>query len=99
MAEWTALNPKETETGNGGGGAMKHRTRGRAGVAVGILLAGIVFAPIWGNAQAKPAAQASVERGAFGKLEDGTVIELFTLKNSRGAVAKVITYGATLTEL
>jgi len=99
MAEWTALNPKEPETGNGGGRAMKHRARGRAGVAVGILLAGIVFAPIWGNAQAKPAAQASVERRAFGKLEDGTVIELFTLKNSRGAVAKVITYGATLTEL
>lgn len=39
------------------------------------------------------------ERSSFGKLPDGTEIEQYTLANSKGAVAKVITYGATLTEL
>ena len=40
-----------------------------------------------------------VKKSAFGKLADGTAIEQYTLRNSKGAVAKVITYGATLTEL
>jgi aldose 1-epimerase len=40
-----------------------------------------------------------VEKSSFGKLSDGTEIEQYTLGNAKGAVAKVITYGATLTEL
>ena len=40
-----------------------------------------------------------VVKAAFGKLSDGEEIESYTLYNSRGASAKVITYGATLTEL
>jgi len=40
-----------------------------------------------------------VKKSAFGKLSDGTAIEQYILRNSKGAVAKVITYGATLTEL
>ncbi len=35
----------------------------------------------------------------FGSLDDGTAVDLYTLKNARGATAKVITFGATLTEL
>ena len=35
----------------------------------------------------------------FGSLDDGTPVDLYTLKNAKGATAKVITYGATLTEL
>ena len=41
----------------------------------------------------------NVAKSSFGKLPDGTEIELYTLTNSKGAIAKVITYGATLTEL
>jgi len=41
----------------------------------------------------------SVTKSSFGKLPDGTEIDQYTLTNSKGAVAKVITYGATLTEL
>jgi len=41
----------------------------------------------------------NVEKSSFGKLPDGTAVEQYTLKNAKGAVAKVITYGATLTEL
>jgi aldose 1-epimerase len=40
-----------------------------------------------------------VEKALFGKLPDGTPVYSFTLINSRGASAKVITYGAILTEL
>jgi len=46
-----------------------------------------------------PAGQEKVEKQAFGKLPDGTEIEQYTLHSAKGGVAKVITYGATLTEL
>jgi aldose 1-epimerase len=42
---------------------------------------------------------ARVDKAEFGKMPDGTAIEAYTLVNSAGASAKVITYGATLTEL
>lgn len=40
-----------------------------------------------------------MESSQFGNLEDGTKVEMFTLKNAHGTSAKLITYGATLTEL
>jgi aldose 1-epimerase len=43
--------------------------------------------------------EAAVETSKFGTLDDGKVVELYTLKNAKGATAKVITYGATLAEL
>ena len=43
--------------------------------------------------------EAAVETSKFGTLDDGTAIDLYTLKNAKGITAKVITYGATLTEL
>jgi len=44
-------------------------------------------------------AAANVDQTEFGKLPDGTAITAYTLKNAKGSWAKVITYGATLTEL
>lgn len=41
----------------------------------------------------------SVETTVFGQLEDGNAVQLFTLKNSHGSVAKIIDFGATVTEL
>lgn len=40
-----------------------------------------------------------METSQFGNLGDGTVVDVYTLKNAKGASAKVITYGARLTEL
>lgn len=40
-----------------------------------------------------------METSKFGSLDDGTAIDLYILKNAKGATAKVITYGAILTEL
>jgi aldose 1-epimerase len=42
---------------------------------------------------------ADTEKAAFGQMPDGTAIESYTIYNARGASAKLITYGATLTEL
>ncbi|MFJ4142506.1 aldose epimerase family protein [Pseudomonas sp. NPDC089734] len=45
------------------------------------------------------AATLSSERGTFGRLSDGTTIEKYTLHNSHGLQASIITYGATLQSL
>ena len=43
--------------------------------------------------------QMAIQKSDFGKTSDGTPVDAYTLTNSNGVVAKVITYGATLTEL
>ena len=77
------------------------RTRKTASIlAVGIALAGnFLAATPAAQTQSRKSGEASVERSNFGTLDDGTVIESFTLRNAKGATARVITYGATLTEL
>jgi aldose 1-epimerase len=40
-----------------------------------------------------------VKKNPFGRLLDGSEIQQFTLRSNKGAMAKVITYGATLSEL
>src|SRR5437870_9072726 len=82
-------------------GGERMRTRETASIlAVGIALAGNFLAATPATqTQSRKSGEASVERSEFGTLDDGTVIEAFTLRNAKGAMAKVITYGATLTEL
>ena len=65
-------------------------------------LAVLVMMLLPGRLAAEPGDTGKVERvkkSPFGKLPDGTEIQQFTLRSTKGAVAKVITYGATLTEL
>ena len=64
-----------------------------------ILLGSGVLISTSVQGQAKNPTEAGVEKTIFGTLSDGTVVDMFTLKNSSGAIAKVVTYGATLTEL
>ena len=40
-----------------------------------------------------------LEESAFGKMPDGMAVRLFTLRNAQGMTAKVVTYGAIVTEL
>ncbi len=54
---------------------------------------------VWAANRTESSSEAAVDTSKFGTLDDGTVVELYTLKNAKGATAKVITYGATLTEL
>jgi aldose 1-epimerase len=75
--------------------------RGRICMLAFLMAFGPEFAAASPGGEGQTAAKkgAHVEKAEFGKLPDGTAIESFTLYNSRGASAKVITYGATLTEL
>jgi aldose 1-epimerase len=43
--------------------------------------------------------EATLEKKPFGKTKDGTEVVLYTLTNANGMQAKVMTYGALLTEL
>lgn len=43
--------------------------------------------------------RSSAETSLFGRLPDGTSVEAITLKNQHGLTAKIITYGALLTEM
>lgn len=40
-----------------------------------------------------------VEESEFGKIPDGSAVHLYTLRNAKGMTAKIINYGAILTEL
>jgi len=40
-----------------------------------------------------------VEKDAWGTTAEGLAVDRYTLRNSQGAVARIITYGATVTEL
>ncbi len=64
-----------------------------------VIAVGIGTGPVWAQKQAEVRPEATVETTSFGSLSDGTAVEMLTLRNAHGATAKVITYGATLTEL
>lgn len=51
----------------------------------------------WAETKEKPMTR--LEEKEFGRTADGTAVKIFTLRNAHGLVAKVISYGATLTEL
>ena len=40
-----------------------------------------------------------IRKSDFGKTASGVAVDIYTLKNSHGMIAKVMTYGASLTEL
>ena len=63
-----------------------------------MLILCLLLSPLWAQPK-KAVGEAKVEKSVFGKLDDGTTVDLFTLTNARGSIAKVIAYGATLTEL
>jgi aldose 1-epimerase len=50
-------------------------------------------------AQVSAASMKRVEERDYGKMPGGTAVKEFTLRNDKGMVAKVVSYGATLTEL
>jgi aldose 1-epimerase len=51
------------------------------------------------RADEAPKADASIQKIDFGKTPDGTPVDLYVLTNAKGTVAKIMTYGAILTEL
>jgi len=63
-----------------------------------MLLSSALLCTLWAEDQNKNM-KAKVEKSMFGKMDNGTPVEMFTLSNAHGSAAKIITYGATLTEL
>jgi aldose 1-epimerase len=63
-----------------------------ATVALFLGLAAVAAEPAKGG-------KATVHKSDYGKTADGTAVDLYTLSNANGVVAKVITYGAIVTEL
>jgi len=57
-----------------------------------ILLGTVIFTM---NASAKP----RITKADFGKTKDGKAVEIYTLTNSRGSEARIITYGGTVVSL
>jgi aldose 1-epimerase len=66
-------------------------------ISVGLILSGVSLLAAARLTAAEP--KAGVEKMAFGKTNDGTAIELYTLTNKNGMIAKVMNYGSILTEL
>jgi aldose 1-epimerase len=66
----------------------------------GLLLGGMCAA-LAGEAEAKRELKegTSVKKEKFGKTSDGVAVDQYTLTNAAGSMAKIITYGAILTEL
>jgi aldose 1-epimerase len=56
----------------------------------------VTIGTIQALSQSQPRKETSVERRIFGKMGDGTDVELFALKNARGTTANIIGYGASL---
>ena len=64
------------------------------------LLIVIASAVGWNAPAADPSTRmTNIQVEEFGKLPDGTSIKRYTLKNRNGVIAKVMEYGAILTEL
>jgi len=73
-----------------------------ATIKVGPVLAASLLVGLTANASEKSETKptpARVQQSPFGKMPDGTSVELYTLTNAKGMVVKVITYGAIMTEL
>ena len=66
-------------------------------MAAGLLLVGAATGP--SAIAAKKKNKGSVKKEAFGKTKDGKTVEAYTLANKNGLKARIITYGAMLTEM
>ena len=68
-----------------------------------VALAGVVASSCQNTSKQEPhqggGSAKMIEKSEFGKLSDGNAVTQYTLTNKNGMVAKVIDYGAILTEL
>jgi len=84
---------------------MRGRAKQQVGWGLLLLVACVLSLPgCKGNKHSTDANKQSTNanvtrRENFGRTKDGQAVELYTLTNAKGMVAKVMTYGATLTEL
>src|SRR5437763_11832876 len=81
----------------------RHEKIRRLPALAAMVVAGILGAAVYASpgpkSGGKKMAQAGVTKSAFGKLDDGTQVDLYTLTNAHGMAARIMTYGATLVSL
>jgi len=70
------------------------RTGGALMIACAALAAGV-----GGAQQPAPAGKTGMTRAPFGKTSEGTLVEVFTLRNGNGVEVKAISYGAIITSV
>lgn len=68
-------------------------------VSMFVLVVVCVFAVLTECSGMQKSRRATIVRRTFGTLADGTKIDLYTLRNSRGAEARVTNFGATVVSL
>ncbi len=74
--------------------------RDRVRILAAACAASAVLAAAPGHAQTAGGGKGGrVEKSNFGTTRDGLAVDLYTLTNAKGVTAKIITYGALLTEL
>src|SRR5258706_4677076 len=64
-----------------------------------LLLASLCATCLMGCATSSSSSKAAVVRQPFGKTQDGTPADLFTLRNSRGAEVRISNYGGIVVSL
>ena len=65
-----------------------------------ILAAGLLAVTLAGcESMSSPNPKSSVTKADFGKTTDGTPVEIYTLRNSKGAEARIMTYGGIVQSL
>src|SRR5688572_22289301 len=102
MRGGTMLSRWAVENSNLAGGSLSFDFTGVFAIIgrmklVAFYIVGLAF--LSAVAQVDAASMKRVDEREYGKMPDGTVVKEFTLRNGKGMVAKVISYGATLTEL
>src|SRR5437868_5294563 len=65
----------------------------------GIMISAICGVAAEPRTKDAPKADAGIQKRDFGKTPDGTPVDLYVLTNAKGTTAKIMTYGAILTEL
>jgi aldose 1-epimerase len=78
---------------------MRNRWMPCAIAGLMIFAAGAASIALGDSSQTMSRGEASTQKSTFGKMDDGTAIEMFTLRNANGLTGKIITYGATLQSL
>src|SRR3954469_23708694 len=63
------------------------------------IQAGLYLACLVGCATIMPDAKSSIQKAGFGTTPDGQAVDIYTLKNSKGAEARIMTYGGIVTSL
>ena len=73
----------------------------RAGIAMAACAAlGLVCVTTMASTQATPSGKAArVEKAKYGVTKDGAAVDVYSMTNANGMIARVITFGALLTEL